>query len=363
MYTPLSLAALATSAINGLNIVATCQPQFKNQNFQTTGLLDDRGRTYAITCPLNSAAGAQLEKEAQFTAQLVPLMARHALDLQVIVPRGWANLRNGGKALVHDVVEGYPLELENLTENTQLAVSLAKALGSWHNLPRWTVEEIGLPYYTDADERNRLLAKLDQGAQTGHVPSVLLERWEKQLENVAWFNFVPTVLHGDLDAESFRIVDNQVVGLTGLGSVHAGDPAKDIAWIMSSFPYPLIEPALSAYELVRPEYHDSFLRQRANLHAELAILDWLLYGINSQNQEIITDALSLLQTLANDCDESAREEALLANEVAQTHVTEVLADAEINAVLQQSVSSTNQHYDDASYANYEQPFDSSKTEN
>ena len=55
-----------------------------------------------------------------------------------------------------------------------------------------------MPVYDAETCRTRHLADLDRGAATGHVPTALLSRWERALEDVTAWRFAPTPVHGDL---------------------------------------------------------------------------------------------------------------------------------------------------------------------
>ena len=56
---------------------------------------------------------------------------------------------------------------------------------------------------------------------------------------------------------------------------------------------------LEAYSLARTERADSHLAARATLASELALARWLLYGVRTGDDEVVTDARRMLADLAD----------------------------------------------------------------
>ena len=54
---------------------------------------------------------------------------------------------------------------------------------------------------------------------------------------------------------------------------------------------------MEAYQLRRTELTDPHLADRALLAGELALARWLLYGVRTQDAEIIDDAVAMLEEL------------------------------------------------------------------
>ncbi|MHB1064243.1 MAG: phosphotransferase [Georgenia sp.] len=300
----LALAALATTAVPGLDVVATRPPQRVTSDFQTTGVLDAGGRHWVVRAPLHPAAGAALEGEVALLANLAVAVDRGALPFDVPRPAGFAQLPEGGRALVHRELVGRPIVLEELTAGPGLSARLGRAIAAFHELDAAIVADSGLPVY-DADAyRRRCLAEVDEAARTGQVPSVLLNRWERALEDVALWRFRTTPVHGDLAPEHVLVEDSQITAMMHLADVHVGDPAEDLAWLLASAPEESLDSIEEAYALARTEGADVHLMDRALLVSELALARWLLHGVRAEERSIVDDAAAMLATLAADVDDA-----------------------------------------------------------
>ncbi len=93
-------------------------------------------------------------------------------------------------------------------------------------------DEAGPPVYDAETCRTRHLADLDRGAATGHVPTALLSRWERALEDVSAWRFAPTPVHGDLSGGRFLVTfideeDTETASVRGVtGWEHAGSATR-----------------------------------------------------------------------------------------------------------------------------------------
>ena len=300
----LALAALATSAVPGLDVVATRPPQRATTDFQTTGLLDGGGRHWVVRVPLHPAAGAALEGEVALLANLAHVVDAGGLPFEVPRPAGFAALPEGGRAMVYRELVGRPVDLGRLTGGPGLSAELGRAIAAFHELDPAVVADSGLPVYDAEAYRKRCLAEVDEAARTGHVPSVLLNRWERTLEDVALWRFGATPVHGDLAPEHVLVLDGRVSALLSLADVHVGDPAEDLAWLTAAAPEDSVDAIVEAYTLARTEGADAHLLDRALLVSELALARWLLHGVRHGEQAVVEDAAAMLGTLAADVEDA-----------------------------------------------------------
>jgi len=296
----LALAALATTAVPGLDVVATRPPQTANSDYQTTGLLDAGGRHWVIRAPLHPAAGAALEGEVALLANLTKEVDEGRLPFDVPRPVGFAALPEGGRAMVFRALVGRPLVLDRLTSGPGLSAELGRAIAAFHELDSAVVADAGLPVYDPDAYRRRCLAEVDEAARTGRVPSVLLNRWEHALEDVNLWRFRPTPVHGDLAPEHVLVNDGRITATLSLSEVHVGDPAEDLAWLLAAAPEDSLDAIEEAYSLARTESADATLLDRALLVSELALARWLLHGVRHDEQPVVEDATAMLRTLAAD---------------------------------------------------------------
>lgn len=333
MRTPLSLAAIATTAMPDINIVATQDPQYANEKYQATGLLDSNGQTWMLTAPLTAQAAHELINEVKFTQQLLPIIARQELPFTVLQGRSWAPLPEGWNALLHDVLPGRPLTEEELLNNTQINVELGKTLAKWHEIPTWTVESAGLPIDDGQSILAKIVEQVDRARQTGILPTNLLNRWDEFCSNTRWWDFTPTVVHGDFNESALQVENGEIVAVTNLHAVQISDPAIDLAWVTAAAPFDSVETIFSAYEIARTTPVDKYIRKRAQFHSEIIIVRWFLHGLEQQDKQIQQEALEMLNELALEIANEEEEKALLALEVATINPTDEMTGEEIEAAL------------------------------
>lgn len=263
-------------------------------------VVDSDQRNWLVQAPRSDAAGAALEAEAALLAQLGEHVASGALPFAVPEVAGWAPLPAGGRACVHRAIPGRPLRLEQLTPGPGLAVAVGRAIGAIHELPTKLADEVTLASYDAEEYRTRRLVELDEAAQTGNVPANLMRRWELALENVAFWRFSTTVIHGDLTANHVLLADGAVSGVIEWAEAKVADPADDFAWLFVAAPPQAMDSVLEAYAMARREEPDRHLATRAILAGELALARWLMHGVRNDNAEIIADAVSMLTDLSHD---------------------------------------------------------------
>jgi len=293
---PLTLAALATAAVPGLD-ARSARAVDDPGDYDTAVVTDAEGGRWTVRAPRSLQAGAALEAEAELLASL-----RHYVDSGVLsftVPRisGTAVLPEGGRAVVHPAVEGTPLDVDSLRPGPGLAADLGRVVASVHELPRTIVDDAGLPGYEAEEYRLRRMAELDEAAATGRVPAALLRRWETALEDVSLWRFQPVVVHGDLGPDQVLVSRGRVTTVTGWSDARVADPADDLAWLLVSAPPEAIDSIMEAYQLRRTELTDKHLVDRALLVGELALARWLLHGVRHGLDDVVADALDMLADL------------------------------------------------------------------
>ena len=268
-------------------------------------VIDAEGRRWVVRAPQSPAAGAALEAEVGLLERLVVEVDAGRLPFDVPRPAGFVDLPEGGRAIVHPQLPGRPLRLEDLGPGPGLAAAVGRAIAAVHELSPETVEDAGLPVYEADAYRARRLAEVDEAARTGRVPTGLLRRWERALEDVAVWRFRPTVVHGDLSADHVLCSADRPVGVLGWSEGKVADPADDLAWLLVAAPHEGVDAILEAYNMRRSELRDPHLTDRALLAGELALARWLLHGVRLEDEAIVEDATAMLVELAEHTAEPA----------------------------------------------------------
>jgi macrolide phosphotransferase len=166
-------------------------------------------------------------------------------------------------------------------------------------------EEAGLTSYDPDTYRTRRLSDLDRAAATGHVPTALLSRWERSLEEVSLWRFAPTPTHGDLTGDEVLAVfdDNDdattghVRGLTGWENAKVADPADDFATLVTQTSPAAFDSVLEAYSHARVDRPDKYLERRARLAGELKLVSELLIAVGSKDKRGIDASAEKLRLL------------------------------------------------------------------
>jgi macrolide phosphotransferase len=252
---------------------------------------------------MSAAAGAQMD----VSVSLLGLLARR-LPFSVPTPRGFVTLKEGGRAVVYPYIAGRPLSFVRLPGGPGIAAELGRALAALHNVDLALCEEAGLTSYDPDTYRTRRLSDLDRAAATGHVPTALLSRWERSLEEVSLWRFAPTPTHGDLTGDEVLAVfeDNEdattgrVSGLTGWENARVADPADDFATLVTQASPEAFDSVLEAYADARMDRPDTHLERRARLAGELKLISELLVAVGSRSQGRIEACADRLRQLAAD---------------------------------------------------------------
>jgi macrolide phosphotransferase len=290
----LTLAALATSAVPGLDIVETSAFGGDGGDFDCALLTGRDGKHWLVRVPRNERA------ESEQSADLVALRAlsagvRTRLHFAVSAFAGQTPI-NGTRAIVYEFVYGMKVPLGSI--DVAKASSIGRAVAAIHSLPTSFVADSGLPVLSAVECLRACVTIIDRAAATGLVPAALLSRWESATEETRLWQFQPTVINGDLGAESLLFAGGEVTGVLGWQELRVGDPARDLSWLLAARDEAVPEVAIDAYNEVRGGA-DRQVRQRAMLYSELELAKWLLHGTELRNQDIVDDAVNLLAALTD----------------------------------------------------------------
>lgn len=290
----LTLAALATSAVAELDLVATAQFGSNRDNDFDSALLTTReGKHLIIRVPRSESAEAQ---------QLADLEALRALTAGVRTRLPFAVATCVGQtragqthAIVYDFIYGSKVPISHI--DASLATSIGRSIAALHALPTSFVSDAGLPMLGAIEALRSAVSVMDRAAATGLVPAPLVSRWQAATEDSKLWQFQPTVINDALSAGSFLSADGAVTGILGWQGLRVADPARDLAWVLAD--HDLADSVFDAYAAERGAA-DRQVRQRAVLYSELEVAKWLLHGTEQRSTEIVDDAVGMLDALVDE---------------------------------------------------------------
>jgi aminoglycoside phosphotransferase (APT) family kinase protein len=298
---PLFLAALASAAVPGLDPASVeAVPGVPDQQYDVAFVQDTQHRRWVVRVPRSQAAAAQMES----TFGLLALLARR-LPFGVPTPKGFAALKEGGRAAIYPYLPGRPVDFASLPPGPGLTADLGRSIAALHNADHQLFDEAGLPAYDADTYRTRRLSELDRAAGTGHVPTGLLARWERQLEDVALWRFAPTPTHGDLTGDQVLVVfdddedasTGRVKAFTGWEDAKVADPADDFAALVTAASPAALDSLLEAYAHARVERPDPHLVERARLSGEMRVLSDLMGAVAAGDRLLVERYAASLRRL------------------------------------------------------------------
>ena len=275
----ITLAALANAAVPGVapvSVTPVSSPHRRGADrFHTAVVTDSAGARWVVRLPADPVAAARQDAALSLLRLLSP-----RVPFKVPRPVGRMAVRDGRSAVVYPYLDGSPLDVGRLPARSQLTARVGRAVAAIHNLDRRLVDEAALPAYEAEDCRRRHVAQLDRAAQTRRMPTGLLSRWERMLEDVSLWRFAPTVVHGRLDGTRLLIKGEdpddsetaEIVAVTGWDEAGVADPAADFTDLVRRCSAETIDTVFEAYAMARHEPADPKLLERAALLAELDLV-------------------------------------------------------------------------------------------
>jgi aminoglycoside phosphotransferase (APT) family kinase protein len=341
---PLILAALAKAAVPSLTFTSV-----KKLSAGGTGLFDSAlltstsGEHFVARTPQSRAGALELDVETQVLRTLGSSV-RSKLPFKITSQLGETKDSRGARVVLFEFLYGNPIDPARVSPSSPLAGSIGAAIAAIHALDTESVRTAGLPEFSAAELVKKLVNELDEVAATGEIPSSLLSRWESALEDVSLFRYQPTVVHGELSADTVLELDGQVSAVLNWGALHLGDPAQDLTWLASTVYGELFDAVMLSYAKTSGS-SDAGLKQRAALYNELAHARWLLLCLKKQDEQAIAEARAEIAYLAQDLEDgilpALTASAFVSAAAAGAFVTAEQADAQASAESNEEVKQLN----------------------
>ena len=290
------------------DITEVIGPAFGTDGMAAVHARDDQGRLWVVWAPLTDEAALGIESQRDVLAALASEVRAGHLLFDVPRPSALVQIgKNEGFAMVAPALPGGLYADDDIARTVSLAKPLAEALASLHSLRPSVRQRTGVPDYSVDECRQHIHAEIDEAAESGVIPPSLYNRWEGILDDVNLWRFTPRVVHGALSAECLWLKPGKVCAISDFSRAHVGDPAEDLAWVVSIATDEFLDAFIDAYAKARRLDDTSALIERSAFMGEIALVRWLLHGMHAHDQEIIEDARGLLRELADALDETAAE--------------------------------------------------------
>ena len=259
--------------------------------------LDD-GRRVVVRVPADEDAATELAAEVRALRALTPGV-RSLLPFRAPELLGETGIGDA-RAVVVDFLPGYRVDAAHLPAGRGAATSLGAALAAVHTLPHSVVKTEGLPARTPQQVRTDVSRLVDRATATRRLPRALQDRWRHALDADELWRFESAVVLDGVGTGAFVFEDlDEVPTVTGLLDWHGlsiGDAATDLQWLASA-PDAAAD-VFAAYLAESGRAPDARLRERARLYAELEFAKWLIHGHDEARDDIVADAVELLESLA-----------------------------------------------------------------
>lgn len=297
---PLTLAASVTSALPRAGVVGVGVLTEGAAGRYDTAVADlDDGRRVVVRAPADSEGVAELAAEARALRALTPGV-RGLLPFRAPELLGETGIGDT-PAVVVDFLPGYRVDAAHLPPGRGAATSIGEALAALHALPLSIVRTEGLPVRTPAQVRDDVSRLLDRAESTRRLPIPLIIRWRRAVAADALWRFESAVVLGGAGAASFLFEDADsgaptVTGVLDWHGLSVGDPATDLQWLASA--PSAAEDVYGAYSGHSSRAPDALVRERARLYAELEFAKWLVHGFDTGREDVVDDAVNLLDSLA-----------------------------------------------------------------
>ncbi|MCZ4300479.1 hypothetical protein [Microbacterium oxydans] len=297
---PFTLAAAVTAALPGAEVTGARRLSADGDGrFDSAIATLTDGRELAIRVADDDETARELAAEALALRALTD-GARAMLPFRAPAYIGETRLGEG-RALVTELLPGFQIEAAMVPAGRGAAESMGASIAAVHGLPTSVVRGAGLATRSAEESRAELERLVDTAAATGRVPARLTVRWRDAVADDELWRFESTVILGGVQATSFLFDDHpergpEVVGVVGWHGLSVGDPALDLSWL-SAAP-DAAEDVQRAYSHAIDRAPDAGLEVRARLLAELEFARWLVHGDAMHRPDIVDDAASLLEALA-----------------------------------------------------------------
>lgn len=297
LKSPYELAALAAAAVPNMRVTAVFGPHIQEETRASTRISDAEGNTWTVTATAEESSPAQLGHRAELLDFLAQCHESGQLPFAVPQVTAYAPMGGGMYAQVLTVTSGSPATESELSQDGLLAGSIGRSLAAFHNLKPAEFQRFNCPSHSVVDLRKTLNSSISTVGR--EIPGRLRKRWLVAIQEDVLWSFDPGPVHANLSLQSVLTSHGAVRSITDCEHTEIGDPAADLDWLLPLVSDDFLERLVSAYSGARstPDLH---LFTRAQLYSELALLEWLRFGMAEKNSDIVAEAKQMLVDLDTD---------------------------------------------------------------
>lgn len=292
---PLTLAALATSAVPDLEVSGYRQLNADHPHEVSAVLETNRGLVF-VQLPLSPVA--EVHHSAKIMGQVALTQGARA-SLPFTAPEVLGVTRSGDtRVIVSTYLEGERFDVTDLTHDSDLPLlgAVGESIAAIHRLPLSVVTDQGLRNSSAASVRSEASRLVDQAYRTGLMPELVYQHWLRLLGDAPLWDFQPCVIHGSLSDGTLLLAGDQVAAVLDWAELSVGDPAQDFAWLCGTDAR-VLELVIEQYDQLHPSNHVGTMSKRAAFWNELQVAKWLLHGIEQHDEQIIDDATTMFDDL------------------------------------------------------------------
>lgn len=248
--------------------------------------------------PKRHEVAVTLEREARLLPELAPM-------LPVPIPQ-FLHVVRGCTAfplsfVVYEAVPGTPVDQAALDADGcgTFGRDIAAFLRSLHSFPVDRAAACGVEPATVAGGRGQLhnfRTAVDVALAPLITPGACarLQSWFDDAEAGGIFDWIPTLIHGDLSPEHMLVdpANGVLTGVIDWGDAGIGDPALDFAGLLGLMGEAILQDILGAYGTDNAEA----ITRRARFYRDLAAVHQLLFGVTVGDRAFIERGVARLRS-------------------------------------------------------------------
>jgi aminoglycoside phosphotransferase (APT) family kinase protein len=251
---------------------------------------------YSLRFPQETNKNTDREKEFNLLAKINLELKAKGINIFAPNPKHII-VDDDNKLLFYKKLPGFELVPQTIENNPDLIKSIAKTIALIHSLNTDLLKDVGFNSVTANDIKENVQKTLDAIKSSGYVSERLLSYFQKKYIGVKkLWRIKPVLIHGNLQPENLLTYKSDVLAVEDFSNSVIGDPAKDLKDILSAVSHECRSEILKNYKSFNNNI-DSKFEDRINFLIDFAWFEYLLFGIETDNEVVIKDALEVIANI------------------------------------------------------------------